>query len=104
MDLGVDNFRSGPAKAMRDAAYRRRSIAFLQQASRYRGKANYRDAIFLAYGKTVAPRHEGLVDDLPVVLEGLPAMAAGYFSLRIGTGNWGPFLPDCDEKRSIPLS
>lgn len=103
-DLGVDNFRSGPAKAMRDAAYRRRSIAFLQQASRYRGKANYRDAIFLAYGKTVAPRLEGLVDDLPVVLEGFTAMAAGYCSLRIGKANWGPFLQDLDENRSLSIS
>src|SRR3546814_18019765 len=90
----VDNFRSGPAKAMRDAAYRRRSIAFLQQASRYRGKANYRDAIFLAYGKTVAPRLEGLVADLLVVLEGFTAMAAGYCSLRLGQANWGPLLQD----------
>src|SRR3546814_14320217 len=100
-DLGVDNFRSGPAKAMRDAAYRRRSIAFLQQASRYRGKANYRDAIFLAYGKTVAPRLEGLVDDLPVVLEGFTAMAAGYCrseERRVGkecgstcSSRWSPY-------------
>jgi hypothetical protein len=42
---------SGPrSRANRDAADARRSIAFLHQASRYRGKANYRDAIFLAYG------------------------------------------------------
>src|SRR3546814_17377278 len=88
---------------MRDAAYRRRSIAFLQQASRYRGKANYRDAIFLAYGKTVAPRLDGLVDDLPVVLEGFTAMAEGYCSLRIGKANWGPFLQDLEENRSLPM-
>jgi hypothetical protein len=40
--LGVDNFRSAPAKKMRDAKYAKKSIAFLHQASRYRGKANYR--------------------------------------------------------------
>src|SRR3546814_19389179 len=87
-DLGVDNFRSGPAHAMRDAAYRRRSIAFLQQASRYRGKANYRDAIFLADGKTVTTRLVSLVDDLPVVIEGFQAMAAGQLPPRIWKANY----------------
>lgn len=102
--LGVDNFRTGPAKALRDAAYRRRSIAFLQQASRYRGKANYRDAIFLAYGKTVAARLEGLVEDLPRVLEAFAAMAAGYCSLRFGKNRWKPFVEDLDANRSLPIS
>jgi hypothetical protein len=102
--LDVDSFRTAAAKALRDDAYRKRSIAFLQQASRYRGKANYRDAIFLAYGKTVATRLENLVADLPPVLEGFAAMAAGYCSLRIGKENWQIFLKDLEENRSLSIS
>lgn len=103
-DLGVDSFRTSPAKVLRDAAYRRRSIAFLQQASRYRGKANYRDAIFLAYGKTVAARLEGLVEDLPRVLEAFAVMAAGYCSLRVGKASWKLFVEDIDANRSLSIS
>lgn len=102
--LRVDNFRTHAAKELRDASFRRRSIAFLQMASRYRGKANYRDAIYLAYGKTVAPRIDGLIDDLSCVLQAFTAMAAGYCSLRIGKTNWKWLLDDLEENRSFSIS
>jgi hypothetical protein len=47
-----------------DPWYLKRSIAFLHQASRYRGKANYRDAIYLACGKSVPKRLDVFIDDL----------------------------------------
>lgn len=102
--LGVNNFRTSAAKDLRDAAYRRRAIAFLQEASRYRGKANYRDAIFLAYGQTVAARLDGFAADLAQVLEGFAVMAAGYCSLRIGKMAWQAFIADLEANRSLSLS
>src|SRR3546814_11560229 len=93
-ELGVDNFRSGPPKAMRDAAYRRRSIAFLQQASRYRGQANYLDPIFLAYVKTVALLFDGFFVVLPFVLAGFQAMLVCYCPLLIGQAYWGRSFRD----------
>jgi len=102
--LYVDNFRKKEARSLRDSAYCRRSICFLQQASRYRGKANYRDAIYLAYGRSVAPRLDVLVDDLSTVLEGFAAMAAGYCSRRMGKDKWQTFLDDLDANISLSIS
>lgn len=102
--LGTDSFRTTAARTLRDAAYERRSIAFLHEASRYRGKANYRDAIYLAYGKSVPRLLEGFIDDLLAVLSGFTAMAAGYASIRMGRDLWSEFLGDLEAKRSVSVS
>lgn len=102
--LGVDSFRSVAARQLRDAAFDRRGIAFLHQASRYRGKANYRDAIYLAYGRSVPSLLEGFIDDLATVLSGFGAMSAAYVSKRIGRKSWNAFLDDLEQKRSLSIS
>lgn len=102
--LRVDSFRTAAARALRDAAFARRGIAFLHEASRYRGKANYRDAIYLAYGRSVPRLVDNLIDDLAVVLAGFSAMAAAYVSRRVGRDLWNAFLEDLEQKRSISIS
>lgn len=79
--LGVSDFRTKAARELRDISYARRGISFLHQASRYRGKANYRDAIYLAYGTSVPNQLSGFVDDMLIVLKGFAAMAGAYCSL-----------------------
>ena len=79
-------------------------IAFLHQASRYRGKANYRDAIYLAYGTSVPTMLTGFVDDMIVVLKAFAAMAGGYCSLRVGKVAWSDFVNDLDGKKAISVS
>jgi hypothetical protein len=74
------------------------------EASRYRGKANYRDAIYLAYGRSVPRMLDGFIDDLATALGGFAAMAASYVSRRIGQGTWMAFLGDLEAKRSLSLS
>lgn len=103
-ELGTDNFRSGAARALRDSAYSKRSISFLHQASRYRGKANYRDAIYLGYGKSVPKLLENFIVDLRAVLTAFSVMAAGYCSARVGAEIWSAFLADLEEKRAVSLS
>jgi hypothetical protein len=103
-DLNVDSFRSGAARSLRDAAYAKRSIAFLHEASRYRGKANYRDAIYLAYGRSVPKLLDGFVADLGTVLTGFSAMAAGYCAARVGRATWSSFVGDLEAKRALSLS
>lgn len=103
-NLGVDSFRSGPARKLRDGWYEKRSIAFLHQASRYRGKANYRDAIYLGYGKSVPRLVDGFIHDLSAVLSSFSAMAAAYASVRMGRDLWTSFINDLDAKRSISVS
>ncbi|MEM9315391.1 MAG: hypothetical protein AAGA95_12245, partial [Pseudomonadota bacterium] len=49
-DLGVDDFRTAAARHLRDVRYQRTSLGYLHQAFRSRGKANYRDTLYLTYG------------------------------------------------------
>lgn len=102
--LAVDSFRSKDARALRDAAFAKKSLSFLHEASRYRGKANYRDAIFLAYGKSVPKLAEGFIDDLLVVVTGFSAMAGAYCSMRMGKDRWKVFVDDLETGRAISVS
>lgn len=102
--LNVSDFRTKAARDLRDAAYSRNGIAFLHQAARYRGKANYRDAIYLAYGTSVSTLLTNFVDDLLVVLVGFSAMAGGYCSARVGKAAWSDFVDDLDRKKAISVS
>lgn len=102
--LGASDFRTKAARELRDAAYSRRGIAFLHQASRYRGKANYRDAIFLAYGTSVPAQLSGFVEDLLLVLKAFAAMAGAYCSLRVGRAAWTEFVDDLERKKAISIS
>lgn len=102
--MGVADFRKAAARTLRDTAYAKRSIAFLHEASRYRGEANYRDAIYLAYGKSVPMLLDGFIADLAQVLQAFSAMAAGYASTRMGQDLWSGFLDDLEVKRSISIS
>ena len=49
--LGVNNFRTKKARKYRDNKLSKITINFLTQSFRYRGKANYRDSIYLSYGE-----------------------------------------------------
>jgi hypothetical protein len=102
--LGVDNFRTKAARNLRDNAFAKKSIAFLHEASRYRGKANYRDAIYLAYGKSVPRLADNLIDDLLVVAIGFSAMAAAYCATRMGKERWTAFVDDLEARRAISVS
>ena len=90
------------AISVREAA--RRSIAFLHQTSRYRGKANYRDAIFLAYGTSVPTQLAGFVDDMLAFLQTFAAMAGAYCSLRVGKPAWKEFVDDIERKKATSVS
>jgi hypothetical protein len=103
-DLKVSNFRTKAAQQVRDEALAKNGIAFLHQASRYRGKANYRDAIFLAYGVSVPSLVDDLVDDLLIVLNAFAAMAAAFCSMKVGRGPWSEFVDDLDRKKAISIS
>jgi len=102
--LCVDNFRTKAARTLRDGALAKKSIAFLHEASRYRGKANYRDAIYLAYGKSVPKLADDLIADLLTVVTGFSAMAAAYCAIRMGKDRWTAFVDDLEARRAISVS
>lgn len=101
--LGVTDFRTKSARILRDTRFNNRSICFLHQASRYRGKANYRDAIYLAYGKSIQTLVEDYVEDLGKVMAAFLAMAGAYSSKRLGSSLWSDFIGDLEIKKSISI-
>lgn len=103
-DLKVENFRTKAAQKLRDARLGGRSISFLHQAIRYRGKANYREALFLGYGSSTETLLAGYIDDLAYVLQGFVAMTGAFAAKRLGKSLWDEFLDDLETNRSFSLS
>jgi len=102
--LGVKDFRTKPARGLRDSRLSSRSVAFLHQASRYRGKANYREALFLGYGPGIEPMLASYVDDLAKVLAGFATAAGAFCSKRLGSPLWDDFVGNLESKRSFTFS
>jgi hypothetical protein len=99
--LGVDNFRTKAARTLRDARLAQRSMGFLHQASRYRGKANYREALFLAYGSSTETILGGFVSNQAAVLRAFLAMAGAFAARKLGKELWAQFLADVDRNRAF---
>jgi hypothetical protein len=102
--LGVDNFRTKAARELRDARLSQRPIGFVHQAARYRGKANYREALFLAYGKSTEATLTGFVADQAKVLRAFVAMAGAFVSRKVGNELFEEFVADVDAHRAFSLS
>ena len=102
--LGVSDFRSKAARELRDKRLATRSVGFLHQASRYRGKANYREALFLGYGTTIESRLSGYIDDLSIVLEAFVAAAGVFCSRRLDAAIWSEFVQDIERMRAFSMS
>ncbi|MEO9492022.1 MAG: hypothetical protein ABJM26_00505 [Anderseniella sp.] len=99
--LGGVDFRTKVARELRDQRLSRKSVGFLHQASRYRGKANYREALFLAYGASTETYLSGFVGDLCVVLKAFLAMAGAFAKRKLGQNLWLEFIADVDKKRAF---
>lgn len=103
-DLGVDDFRTKAARELRDSRLSGKSVSFLHQAFRYRGKANYREALFLGYGQNVETLLNEYLDDLTTVLSGFVSMSGAFACKRLGQKLWNEFLNDVEAHRSFQVS
>jgi hypothetical protein len=92
-DAGFADFRKKPARELRDRALDRCSLGFMEMAFRYRGKANYRDAIFLCYGDVAANMKEFLSDLLTVALA-YNRMTRRWIAARVSDDVWIAFEAD----------
>lgn len=101
--LDVDNFRTRAAREVRDQYLRRGRVNFLVQASRYRGKANYRDSIFLSYGEDQSDKIDQFLVDLKSVSVSFLRMACGYCLQRVERGTWGEFVDDVEINSRLSL-
>ena len=100
---GFTSFRSNAAKALRDAKLNPAHVNYLVQAFRYRGKANYRDAIYLSYGRDDSERLRQFVSDLAAVAGAFSLMAAHYTAKRVVINDWAEFSADLEEHAKFEL-
>lgn len=91
---GFNSFRTNDAKALRDSKLSPANVNYLVQAFRYRGKANYRDAIYLSYGSDQSDRLNQFVEDLCDVSRAYTLMAAHFLARRIVRLDWDSFVED----------
>jgi len=92
--LNVQDFRTKPARELRNSRLGKRHVNFLSQAFRYRGKANYRDAVVLCYGDNHQVAITQMVDDLYLVAERFVDMAGGYLQYRLKKSVAEAFIAD----------
>jgi hypothetical protein len=102
--LNVADFRTKAARELRDSRLAGKAVSFLHQAFRYRGKANYREALFLGYGDYVETLLSDYIDDLASVLRGFVAMSGAFACKRLGQPIWNDFIEDLDAHRSFQFS
>jgi hypothetical protein len=100
---GLSNFRTAEARRLRDDRLRGKALGFLHQAFRYRGKANYRDALFLTYGGQVGTTLNGFIEDMEIVLNAFIVMAGAFCARRIRHSLWQPFHADLSSKLQLSV-
>lgn len=98
-----ENFRKKAARQMRDKKLENKKVNFLVQAFRYRGKAHYRDSIFLSYGDNNIDLINQLILDLYTVADGFVKAAAYYCSMRVEKDVWNKFITDVESHTRLSL-
>lgn len=101
---GFIDFRSKKARQLRDARLSEAHVNFVGQAFRYRGKANYRDAIYLSYGlfNDTDQVHQ-FIADLHAVSTAFSNMAAHYVAKRVVQNDWSTFVSDLTTHAKFKL-
>ena len=94
--LEVSNFRTKKARELRDSKLEKGMVNFLLQSFRYRGKAHYRDSVFLSYGDDRTEELKQFNKDLEIVAKSFLKMASKYVSMRVKEKDWKLFLSDLD--------
>ena len=102
-NLNVDNFRTKAARELRDQKFQNGVVNFLTQAFRYRGKANYRDSIYLSYGDNREEEIETFINDLENISLKFLKMASFYVSKRVERGTWDEFVEDIRQNSQLTI-
>jgi len=93
--LGFTDFRTQAARSLRDSRLAA-EIGLMHCAYRYRGKANYRDAIYLTYGSRPQDATQ-LLSDLAGAARFAFACALALVHRRLGAGVVGQFARDLEQ-------
>lgn len=91
------SFRAKEARAIRDKELEKMKINFLSCAYRYRGKANYRDAIYISYGVNDINQQADFLGSLATSGKFAFINALAVASFRLKNGEASKFLRDVDS-------
>lgn len=92
--LEKDDFRSTAAKELRDPALVKGCANFFSMAFRFRGKAHYRDAIYLTYGDDREDTIKTFIADMEAVAKTVFVMCSAAISRKTQSGKWEQFAED----------
>jgi len=101
--LSVKDFRKKVARELRDKSLDKGQVNFLIQAFRYRGKANYRDSIFLSYGDNNEDKIKQFSKDLQDVTSAFLRAASFYSSKRVEKSAWNEFVTDIENNSRLSI-
>ena len=90
----LGDFRTKKAQVLRDDRLATKSLGFMHQAFRYRGKANYRDALFLTYEPQIGTTLDGFIADAESVLKAFVTAAGAFCAQRLRKTDWLAFNDD----------
>ncbi len=90
----LDSFRTKAAKQVRDDAFKQLEANFMSCAFRYRGKANYRDAIYISYGARELVERNELVGSLTNSARFAFLNALAFITYRVGPETTKKFILD----------
>ncbi len=102
-NLNVDNFRTKAARELRDNKFEIGLVNFLTEAFRYRGKANYRDSIYLSYGDNREAEIKTFIEDLENIASKFLRMASIYVSKRVERDTWDEFTNDIEQNSQLTI-
>ena len=102
--LSVSDFKTKAAQELRDNRLQKQAISFAHQAIRFRGKANYREALYLAHERTVESSISGFISDMGDVLAAFTAITGAFCFACLGTDLRDAFLRDIEKNRSFSLN
>ena len=94
--LGLTDFRKKEARSLRDERLAKGFVGFLDQAFRYRGKAHYRDPLYLGYADTDKSTATQLMHDLESTLSAFIKMASHLSSRCVERGTWDALTQDLE--------
>lgn len=94
------DFHPIAARKFRDDILNKHVCCFLHEAIRYRGKANYRDILFLSYG-VADQRFIRFINDLEKVLFSFLEMTVICCSKRMDKAIWSEFIEDIEKNSHL---
>lgn len=95
-----NDFRNREAKSIRDNHLEKKRCGFIHQAYRFRGKANYRDELYLSYSLE-SWRAQVFLKDSHSVLMAFFQMAFIYCSRCVEENTWNNFLSDIQSNSHL---